>query len=171
MPLDLRPARATARAIFGGFVELAARQIALPTHWDVRLVVAFTESGSKSVSSTEAMERSRKTSPFHDAWVEAAPGLAETVKQAIRDRDLEALGVAMEQSTLYWGPATISALHTVAGLRTKGVQVWSTMDAGPHVKALCRAQDAHRVRNALKQTPSVLRVLVATPGSGVAVFP
>ena len=193
--LARRSSASAARSIYGGFVELcagvpgeddlAAHQIAPPTHWDVRLVVAFTAAGPKSVSSTEAMQRSRSTSPFYDAWIEAAPGWSETVKRAIHDRDLEALGVAMEQSTLsfhccaitsqpstlYWGPATISALHTVTALRADGVPVWSTMDAGPHVKALCEAEHAPRVRDALTHTPGVLRVLVATPGSGVEVSP
>jgi len=193
--LARRSSASAARSIFGGFVELAAgiagedelaaQQIAPRTHWDVRLVVAFTAAGPKSVSSTEAMERSRTTSPFYDAWIGAAPGWSERVKRAIHDRDLEALGAAMEQSTLsfhccaitsrpstlYWAPATISALHTVADLRAEGVQVWSTMDAGPHVKALCEAQNASRVREALLQTSGVLRVLVATPGSGIEVSP
>lgn len=182
-----------ARSVFGGFVELsagepgedhlAARQLAPRTHWDVRLVVALTATGPKSVGSTEAMERSRATSPFYDAWIDAAPDWSDTVKHAIIDRDLPTLGEAMEQSTLafhccaitsrpstlYWGPATIAALHTVANLRAEGVSVWSTMDAGPHVKALCESQDATRVREALSQTPGVLEVIVATPGSGVAV--
>jgi len=100
--LARRSSASAARSIYGGFVELsagvpgedelAAHQIAPPTHWDVRLVVGFTAAGPKSVSSTEAMERSRATSPFYDAWVGAAPGWSETVKRAIHDSDLEALG-------------------------------------------------------------------------------
>ena len=191
--LARRSSASAARSVFGGFVELpvgvpgndtlAARPIAPPTHWDVRLVVALTATGPKAVSSTEAMERSRTTSPYYDAWVKSAPSWCETVKQAIFERDLDALGAAMEQSTLafhccamtsrpstlYWGPATVSALHTVTELRANGVSVWSTMDAGPHVKALCETKDASRVREALEQTPGVLEVIVAAPGTGVVV--
>ncbi|MGB3052485.1 MAG: diphosphomevalonate decarboxylase, partial [Polyangiales bacterium] len=191
--LARRSSASAARSVFGGFVELAAgapgedelaaKPISPRRHWDLRLVLAITAAGPKSVGSTEAMERSRTTSPFYEAWIASAPGWCETVKQAIHERDLEALGTAMEQSTLsfhccaitsqpstlYWSPATVAALQTVTSLRAKGVPVWSTMDAGPHVKALCEAGDAARVRNALTQTPGVLRVLVATPGSGVEV--
>lgn len=182
-----------ARSIFSGFVELpagaqgndglAARPLADPSHWDVRLVVALTAIGPKAVGSTEAMERSRTTSPYYDAWVRSAPRWSETIKHAIANRDLEALGTSMEQSTLafhccaitsqpsilYWSPATIGALRTVAELRATGVSVWSTMDAGPHVKALCEAQDAARVHEALEHTPGVLRVITAAPGAGVEV--
>jgi len=182
-----------ARSIFGGFVELpggpgqrslAAHQIATERHWDVRLIVALTATGPKSVSSTDAMERSRKTSPYYRAWVEHAPRWAVAIKRAIRDRDLAALGSAMEHSTfsfhscamtsepaiLYWNPATVSALHTVTGLRERGVSAWSTMDAGPHVKVLCEAADGPRVRQALDRTPGVLETRVARPGTGIEVM-
>jgi len=183
-----------ARSIFGGFVELpggkpgqrslAAHQIAPEHHWDVCLVVALTAAGPKSVSSSDAMERSRRTSPYYRAWVEHAPHWATTIKDAIRDRDLAALGSAMEHSTfsfhscamtaepriLYWNPATVAALRTVTGLRERGVSAWSTMDAGPHVKVLCEAADASRVQEALHQTPGVLETRVAKPGTGIEVL-
>lgn len=191
--LARRSSASAARSVFGGFVELAAgstgddtlgaRPLAPAEHWDVRLVLALTATGPKEVGSTEAMELSRRTSPYYDAWVQSAPRWSETVKRAIAARDLESLGEAMEQSTLafhccaitsrpstlYWGPGTMSALHTVTSLRREGVPVWSTMDAGPHVKALCEARDAEHVRDALAQAPGVRRVQIAAPGAGVAV--
>jgi diphosphomevalonate decarboxylase len=182
-----------ARSIFGGFVELpagrrgdrelSARQIAPADYWGLRLVVALTEPGPKKVGSTEGMERSRKTSPYYQAWIETAPKWARTIKRAIRQRDLDTLGAAMELSTLsfhccaissdppilYWAPATLAALATVRGLRERGVSVWATMDAGPHVKALCNASDAPRVRQALERTAGVTRTWVAQPGPDVEV--
>lgn len=182
-----------ARSIYGGFVELpagsrgdvelAARQVAPPEHWNLRLVVALTEPGQKKVGSTEGMERSRKTSPYYQAWLEQAPKWSRKIKRAIKERELDTLGAAMEQSTLafhccaitsdppiiYWAPATLAALATVRGLRGRGVSVWATMDAGPHVKALCAASDASRVRQALDRTEGVTRSWVAKPGPDVEV--
>ena len=182
-----------ARSIYGGFVELpaggrgdgdlAARQIAPPEHWNVRLVVALTERGQKKVSSTEGMERSRKTSPYYEAWLAQAPKWSRKIKRAIKERDLDTLGAAMEQSTLafhccaitsdpsiiYWAPATLAALGTVHRLRERGVSVWATMDAGPHVKALCEIGEAARVRQALDRTRGVTRTWVAKPGPDVEV--
>jgi diphosphomevalonate decarboxylase len=182
-----------ARSIYGGFVELpagkrgdvdlAARPIAPPEHWNLRLIVALTEPGKKKVGSTEGMERSRKTSPYYRAWLDEAPRWSRTIKRAIADRDLDMLGAAMEQSTLafhccamtsdppilYWAPATLAALATVRGLRERGVSVWATMDAGPHVKALCSVGDATRVRQALDRTQGVTRTWVARPGPAVEV--
>ena len=183
-----------ARSIFGGFVELpagkpgkkalAAKPLAPADHWDLRIVVAQAAKGPKKVGSTEGMERSRHTSPFYEAWVEKAPAITMTIRRALKKRDLDTLGAAMEQSTmafhscamtatpaiLYWQPATMAALHTVRRLRDeRGISVWATMDAGPHVKALCHEADARKVRRALRETPGVLETLVAAPGPGVTV--
>lgn len=182
-----------ARSIFGGFVELpagrrgdsdlSARQLAPADHWNIRLVVALTEPGKKKVGSTEGMERSRKTSPYYQAWLQTAPSWARAIKRAIKDRDLDTLGAAMERSTLafhccaitsdppifYWAPATLAALASVRRLREEGVSAWATMDAGPHVKVLCHQGDAHPVRRALDRTPGVSRTWIAEPGPDVEV--
>lgn len=180
------------RSIFGGFAELpagkpgqktlSAKPVADADHWDVRIVVAVTAQGPKDVGSTEGMERSRSTSPFYDAWVERAPGIHATVKRGVKKRDLDAVGPAMEQSTfafhscgltaipiVYFQPATLAALATVRRLRDAGIPVYATMDAGPHVKALCLAADAPKVKRALEKTEGVLRTIVAKPGPGVEV--
>ncbi|MBC7172379.1 MAG: diphosphomevalonate decarboxylase [Polyangiaceae bacterium] len=182
-----------ARSIFGGFAELPAglpgdaELAALPLfgreHWDVRIVVAVAAKGPKKVGSTEGMERSRLTSPFYQAWVDGAPRIAADIRAALGARDLDALGRAMEQSTLafhacamasapgilYFQPATLSALATVHRLRDEGVSVYATMDAGPHVKALCGAADAEVVRRALAETAGVLDTHITQPGPGVEV--
>ena len=182
-----------ARSIFGGFVELpagkrgdadlAARPLAPANHWNLRLIVAQTVPGPKKVGSTEGMERSRKTSPYYSTWLERAPTWARAIKRAIKDRDLDSLGHSMEQSTLafhccaitsdppifYWAPETLTVLDTVRGLRERGISAWATMDAGPHVKTLCDANDAARVRQALDRTRGVTRTWVTKPGPGVEV--
>lgn len=182
-----------ARSIYGGFVELpkgvpgygalAAHQVAPESHWDVRIVVAVANEGPKDVGSTEGMTLSERTSPYYRAWVDCSDALVEEVRAGILARDLTQVGEAMEQSTLamhacmmasrpgliYFQPATLAALATVKRLRAEGVEVYATMDAGPHVKALCHARDAERVAAALGDTPMVLRTLVAHPGAGMEI--
>jgi diphosphomevalonate decarboxylase len=182
-----------ARSIYGGFVELpkgvpgdaalAAKPIAPPEHWDVRIVVAVANEGPKDVGSTEGMTLSEKTSPYYRAWVDCSDALAAEVREGILARDLVKVGEAMEQSTLamhacmmasrpgliYLQPATLAALATVKRLRKEGVKVYATMDAGPHVKALCHADDAARVAAALADTQLVLRTLIAHPGPALEI--
>lgn len=192
---DARQASASAaRSLFGGYVELpagtpgdaalAATQLAPASHWDLRIVVAVTAEGRKAVLSTDGMTHTRDTSPYYAAWVNAAPAITDQVRAGIVARNLEQVGPAMEHSTLsfhacamaaapaviYMQPATLSALGTVRRLRDEHISVWATMDAGPHVKALCVAADAERVSQALLKTAGVLRTIIASPGPGVEIL-
>jgi diphosphomevalonate decarboxylase len=183
-----------ARSAFGGFVELplaapgdaalAAREVAAADHWPLRVIVAVTSEGRKSVGSTSGMQHTARTSPYYASWVARSPELAAEVRAGILARDLPRVGAAMEHSTLamhacamaaapaviYFRPATLAVLERVRTLRDDdGVAVWATADAGPHIKALCHAQDADRVRNALAQAEGVLRTLMCQPGAGVEI--
>jgi len=181
-----------ARSAYGGYVELplgtdaggelAAQQLTPPEHWPLRIVVAVTAKGRKQIGSTGGMLHTAKTSPYFDAWVALSPQLASQVREGILARDLSQVGTAMEHSTLsmhacamaaeptviYFRPGTLAVLERVRELRSReGLGVWATADAGPHVKALCHADDVERVQQALDQTEGVLRTLVAQPGPGV----
>jgi diphosphomevalonate decarboxylase len=182
-----------ARSIYGGFVELprgvpgdasvAAKVIAPPSHWDVRIVVAVATEEAKAVGSTEGMTLSEQTSPYYRSWVECSDALTAQVREGILEKNLTKVGEAMEQSTLamhacmmasrpgliYFQPVTLAAFATVKKLRKAGVEVYATMDAGPHVKALCRAADAEKVAAAFADTPLVVRTLIAHPGADLEI--
>ena len=183
-----------ARSIFSGFVEMArgerpdgsdAIAHALPEgdRWDVRLVVAITASGPKAMGSTAAMTHTARTSPFYDAWIAAVPADLAAARAAIAARDLAALGAVAERSALrmhaaamaadpaiiYWNAATVAAIAAVRALRAGGTPAFVTIDAGPHVKALCRAADADAVAAALRAVPGVSETLIAAPGPGARV--
>jgi diphosphomevalonate decarboxylase len=188
-----RASASAARSIYGGFValergepgddSLSATPLSGPDHWDLRVVVAVITEGRKNVGSREGMGHSRETSPYWKAWVEGAPKMYREIREAIAKRDFDRLGPVVEQSfttmhalaftsspsTLYFQPASVAALQTVRALRDQGVPVWPTMDAGPHVKAVCPAEAAEKVERALANTPGVLRTLLAAPGPGIEV--
>jgi diphosphomevalonate decarboxylase len=183
-----------ARSIFGGLVEMAAGDradgrdaVAAPVaggEWpELRLVVAVTSEAAKAVGSTEAMERTARTSPYYAAWLASVPGDLADARDAIAARDLPRLGAVAERSALrmhasalaadpgilYWSAATVAALETVKALRAAGRAAFFTIDAGPHVKVLCADADAPAVDEALRRTPGVLRTVVASPGRGAHV--
>jgi diphosphomevalonate decarboxylase len=182
-----------ARSIFGGFAEMApgerpdgrdavAAPVAAPA-FDVRLVVAVTSADKKALGSTEAMQHTARTSPYYAAWLASVPGDLGEARAAIAARDLARLGAVAERSAMrmhaaalaadpavvYWNGATVAALHAVRALRARGVGAYFTIDAGPHVKALCAPADAGAVAEALAAVPGVLRTLVAEPGPGARV--
>jgi diphosphomevalonate decarboxylase len=183
-----------ARSIFGGFVEMAAGELAdgsdacaqalLPADaWDVRMVVAITAEGPKAIASGEAMELTAKTSPYYAGWLKAVPRDLAAARAAVLAKDLASLGQVAERSALrmhacamaadppivYWNGATLAAMETVRRLRAAGTEAFFTIDAGPHVKVLCAAGEAALVEPALAATPGVLRTLVLAPGPGAEV--
>ncbi len=174
-----------ARSLFGGFVNLLAGSecavpLAPPEHWNVRLLVAVTQAGRKPMGSTEAMERTRLSSPYYDAWVKHAPPLHREAERAVRERQFDTLGACMEQSTLmmhssmlasrpaiwFLTEATVQVIHHVRKLREAGCPAYFTIDAGPHVKVLTEARDSAAVRNELAALPKVLEVIECAPGAG-----
>ncbi|MGC4066598.1 MAG: diphosphomevalonate decarboxylase [Polyangiaceae bacterium] len=178
-----RASASAARSLFGGFATLdvgaeSATELVGPEYWDLVLLVAVTTAGKKPIGSTEAMNLTRATSPYYPAWVANAPALFSTAKQAVVGRDIEALGAAMEQSTLmmhatmhaatpaviYQLPTTLAVIHEVRALRAAGTACFFTMDAGPHVKVLCERSNAKTVRARLEAIAGVCEVLEATPG-------
>jgi diphosphomevalonate decarboxylase len=173
-----------ARAVFGGFTVLPARgteaqQVHPASHWDeLCILVAVLKGGKKPISSREAMERVRFTSPYFPAWMEDAEEVFTDAREALAARDLERLGTAMRLSymrmfatmlaadppVLYWHPESLAAIGACEALRRDGVPAFETMDAGPQVKVLTTEEYADSVRAALDGIAE--RVLVSGVGEG-----
>ena len=157
-----------------------ACQVAPPDHWALHDVIAIVSRTPKSVSSGEGHSLA-PTSPFYQARLQTIPELLEQVHRAVVDRDLDALGRAMERdalamhgvmmtsqpSLLYWRPETLVVLDAVRAWRSEGLAVYFTLDAGPNVHCLCRGSDVADVGARLRDLPGVVDVLVSGPGAGV----
>lgn len=180
-----------ARSLFGAFAlmhrgerddgeDSFAEPLPCPSSLDVRLVVARCGTGRKKLGSTEAMERTARTSPFYDPWVRTHPSDLDEGADAVRAGALERLGDVMERSTLkmhatglgaqppfwYLAPPTLAVMDEVTRLRASGARCWFTMDAGPHVKVLVPASEADVVADAVRQVAGVVGTDIAAPGPG-----
>jgi diphosphomevalonate decarboxylase len=194
--LARRSSASAARSLFGGFVELlagppgagdpgvtlSAERIAPPDHLALTILVCVTTEARKPVGSSEGMRRTMAASPYARAWLEEAPRLHARLRDALLARDFPAVGELAESSALamhasaiaagvtYWTGATLDALSIVRTLRAEGTHAYASMyasiDAGPHVKVLARASEAARVRDAMRASPGVTRVIEARPGDG-----
>ncbi|HHH31031.1 MAG TPA: diphosphomevalonate decarboxylase [Polyangiaceae bacterium] len=188
-----RASASAARSVYGGIVALpagepgdndvCATQIATAEHWDLRVVVAITAKGRKPIGSRAAMGESRRSSPYYPSWVEHAAASTREITAALLARDFDALAPLVEQSffamhavgmaglpsVLYWQPGSVQAIRRIQALRADGVAVCATMDAGPHVKAICLANVAAQVEEALSLEPLVLDTLAARIGPGLEV--
>jgi len=182
-----RASGSAARSLYGGFVELrnTAADIELvelcaAPDWPLEVVVAITALGPKAVGSTEAMEISRKTSPFYSRWIEQQAQDLDEARAAIAARDFARLAAVAEHNCLkmhsvmwgsrppmiYWNSATLACMQTVRELQSQGVAVFFTIDAGPQLKAVCEPADEARVRDALENTTGVEDILSSGLGEG-----
>jgi diphosphomevalonate decarboxylase len=170
-----------ARSVFGGYVELPVGEVsARPVASQLPLVVlvCVTTEAPKAVGSTDGMRTTMERSPYARAWLEEAPKIHASLREALLAGDFARVGELAERSALamhasaiaagvtYWNGATIAALAAVRALRDAGTPAYATIDAGPHVKVLARPADAARVRDTMKGVAGVSRVLEAHPGEG-----
>ncbi len=184
-----RASGSAARSLHGGYVELenAGDDISVAClrsadEWPLKVIVAITASGPKAVGSTEAMEISRKTSPFFSRWIDQQEVDLTEARMAIAAKDFVKLASVAEHNCLkmhsvmwgsrppmmYWNSATLACMESVRELQSRGVAVFFTIDAGPQVKAVCEPGDEARVRDALAATDGVEEILVSGLGAGAA---
>jgi diphosphomevalonate decarboxylase len=194
--LARRGSGSAARSIFGGFVGMAAGRradgedaFATPlleaAQWPLCVVVAVTSSHSKAVGSGAGMERSRRTSPFHAAWLAGADADLASARHALQHRDFAELAATSEHSCLkmhgvmlasrpalmYWNGATVECVHAIRALRERdGVPVFFTIDAGAQVKAVCLPAAASQVAATLGAVVGVERILTSALGAGARVL-
>jgi len=177
-----------ARSIPDGYVELKAGgghttsfaySLHTPDHWDLRDIVAIVSRQEKLVGSSQG-HAAAETSPHFTTRLAELPARLKTVHNAIRNRDIQALGEAAEADAIslhvvamtsrppiyYWAPATVRLIHAVQDWRRAGLPVYFTLDAGPNVHLICEAEREHDVRARLAEIDGILDVLVSGPAEG-----
>lgn len=180
-----------ARSLLGGLVVLSegqpgdnlssrATQILAEDQWpDLQMVLGVLDEGPKPLSSTQAMNHTRQSSIYYDAFLRAARTDVAQAIDSIHHRDLEQLGDITECSALrmhaaLWGAhpgivyfrgVTLEALHAIRALRTQGHPAWFTCDAGPHPKVLTNRATAALVGETLQSIPSIRHVLFSSLGA------
>jgi diphosphomevalonate decarboxylase len=176
-----------ARSVFGGFVVLregeeAAEQVRDERYWpDLRIVVCTVTEREKSVSSGEAMELTKRSSPFFQAWIEDSRAVFAEALDALAAKDVQRLGdlarlsylrmhavlLAANPPVIYAEPDSLRIVRICGELRARGIGAWETMDAGPQVKILCSASDVSSIILRLRDELSDLSTTVSAAGTGV----
>jgi len=175
------------RSLMGGFVVLRrtadgtqCEQLLAPDAWPLDVVIAVVSESEKAVSSRDGMTSSQQTSPYYASWVATHAKDMSDAQEFIRNRDFSGLAATAEHNCLkmhavmlasrpaliYWTPATIGCIEVVQDMRSNGVPVFFTIDAGPQVKAICLSESTELVASALSGVPGVQRVMTGGLGSG-----
>lgn len=177
-----------ARSVPDGYVELKAGgghttafayTLYTSDYWDLRDVVVIVSREEKPVGSSKG-HTAAETSPHFATRLAELPARLKAVRRALRTRDFEALGEAIEADAislhvvamtsrppiLYWAPATVRLMHAVQAWRREGLPVYFTLDAGPNVHLICEANHEAEVLARLAEVDEVQETLVNRPAKG-----
>lgn len=180
-----------ARSILPGFVALPGGEIdhdrahafcvPLNPKLQLSMIIAVLESKEKAISSRQAMNSTKASSPFFEAFVNSSENDFQGALSALNDGMFADLGAIMEHSTLkmhatMWGakpginylsPQTLACMNFVQKLRADyGPIAYFTMDAGPNVKILCETQHSDLIAKALFELKLCEDIRVSKPGQG-----
>ena len=174
------------RSVPGGYTEWHpgidhltsyATSIAPPGHWDLIDLVTVVSQEHKTTGSTEGHHLA-DTSPLQAARVADTPRRLDLCRDAILQKDFDALADIIELDTLmmhavlmtarptliYWLPATLTIIQAVQAWRANGIPVIFTIDAGPNVHVISRAGHRDVLNEQLRRLEGVQDVLIATVG-------
>jgi len=177
-----------ARSVLGGFVQWPgnaqqlsgpALQIAPAQHWPLHDLIAVVDARHKTVSSRQG-HLLANSSEFYPTRLKLLPERLEQARRAILERDFTRLADAVEREAIelhliamtsqppifYWKPATLAILERVRQLRSEGMDVCATIDAGPNVHVLCTAQHGPKVFSALRKLPDIQHWIFDQIGDG-----
>ncbi len=184
--LARRGSGSASRSIPGGFVEWQAGisdedsfafSIAEPGHWDLVDCIAIVSASHKKTGSTEGHSIA-PTSPLQAARVADAPRRLEICRNAILERDFNALASIVELDSdmmhavmmtstpalHYWKQASLEVMNCVRQWRMEGIPVCYTVDAGPNVHVICSETEAQTIDKRVREIKGVDKVLVARVG-------
>lgn len=148
------------RSVYDGFVQWYAGSNPdgtdsfaeqLDNVWpEFRIGVLELSSAPKPVGSRDGMNRTVETSTLYKSWPQQAGEDRVTIRAAIDAHDFSLLGKTAERNALsmhatmlaawppllYLQPESIEQIHKVQRVRSDGLDVYLTIDAGPNIKLL-----------------------------------
>jgi diphosphomevalonate decarboxylase len=147
-------------------------------HWDLADVLVIVDTSRKLVGSFEGHQRAENE--YQTARLVNIKKRLKQVQEAVRQKDLEKLGQAVEEDAIslhavamtstppiyYLNGRTFDVISSLFTLRKKGLLGYFTMDAGANVHIICERADAAKLTHKLKQVPGVLDVVCNRVGKG-----
>ncbi|NRA46068.1 MAG: diphosphomevalonate decarboxylase [Oligoflexales bacterium] len=149
-------------------------------HWDLADTIAIFSASEKKVSSSKA-HLDAWSSPLFEPRLAGIGEKEEQMINALRDKDLSALGPLLEQealemhavmmsakpSTCYLSSESISFISWLRKLRQKtGLAAYFTIDAGPNIHVICEQQDQSKLHSEIKKCYPQLDFIVDHVGKG-----
>lgn len=160
-----------ARSLLKGFVYAKAGNRAdgtdfsiraLPQQWsEFNMAIVYVDRSNKHTSSKEGMQLTTQTSPIFKGWSEFAEQSCGQMIQAITEKNFTAVGRIAERNALtmhgtmmgcnppliYLLPQSLAILQQVKVLRSQGIEVYATLDAGPNVKLIFLEKSRQHIKD------------------------
>ncbi|AHH12710.1 Diphosphomevalonate decarboxylase [Borrelia hermsii YBT] len=174
-----------ARAIYGGFTFLkegarSAFQLNNFNYFnDLCIIFAIVDNRKKDMSSRAAMEICKQEKFYWDAWIKSSRNIFKEALYFLLKGDFNEFGLKivksyqcmfalmLSSSIIYFKSNTIELIKYIAALRSRGISVFETMDAGPQVKVLCLKKDLELVLTELTSNFRDVDFVVSRIGSGL----
>lgn len=136
----------------------------LNTDLNLAMLAIVVSDKKKEIPSRDAMKIAQN-SVIYPMWVKRANDDFEKMKKALIENDFVKVGNIMEKNTIimhnttfrsnpsfsFLNEETYSVIKTIKRIRMRGINVFTTMDAGPNVKVLYLKEDEEKVLEALKE--------------------
>ncbi|RMC28917.1 MULTISPECIES: diphosphomevalonate decarboxylase [unclassified Lactobacillus] len=148
---------------------------------DLQLLVVELDPHPKKITSTAGMKHAQ-SSPFFQPWLKRNDQELAAMINAIKEEDFSTLGQIAELNASemhainftaqpgfsYLEPETIKAIDVVHDLRSKGIECYYTIDAGPNIKILSQLKNVKDIINRFVSEFDNVKIINAGFGPGLS---
>ena len=173
------------RSLYSGFVYLNKKNCSCETildsnQWPLKIIICQTSSDRKLVSSRDGMRISKSTSSYYKDWVNDQDNDIKQALKAIKMKDFDLLGEVSEDNCkkmhkvmetskpplIYRNATSHLCIQKIEEMKVNGIGIFHTIDAGPQVKIICKAQHADQVISEMKSIPNMQDIIEVNIGQG-----
>ena len=173
------------RSLYSGFVYLNKKNYSCETildsnQWPLKIIICQTSSDRKLVSSRDGMRISKSTSSYYKDWVNDQDNDIEKALKAIKMKDFDLLGEVSEDNCkkmhkvmetskpplIYRNATSHLCIQKIEEMKVNDIGIFHTIDAGPQVKIICKAQHADQVISEMKSIPNIQDIIEVNIGQG-----
>jgi len=156
-----------------------ARSIADSDHWQLWDCVAVVAKEEKKIGSTQG-HKLASTSPLQDARLKNADERLSICREAIFKKDFEQLAAVIELDSdmmhavmmtsrppiMYWQGASVSIMHEIRRLRSRGIEAAYTLDAGPNVHIISTPDAIRKIEDHFRGFNGISSLITSPVGDG-----
>ena len=173
------------RSLYSGFVYLNKKNYSCETvldtnQWPLKIIICQTSSDRKLVSSRDGMRISKSTSSYYKDWVNDQDNDIKQALKAIKMKDFDLLGEVSEDNCkkmhkvmetskpplIYRNATSHLCIQKIEEMKVNDIGIFHTIDAGPQVKIICKAQHADQVISEMKSIPNMQDIIEVNIGQG-----